>query len=32
LPAGPVRPPMVDADVEQLTQLTADLAAAGIAL
>jgi len=30
LPAGPVRPPLVDATEEQVTQLKADLAAAGL--
>ncbi len=32
LPAGPVRPPMVDATPEQLAQLRTDLAAGGIHL
>ncbi|HET6909354.1 MAG TPA: 4-hydroxy-tetrahydrodipicolinate synthase [Mycobacteriales bacterium] len=32
LPAGPVRAPMVDADAAQVAQLSADLAAAGIAI
>jgi 4-hydroxy-tetrahydrodipicolinate synthase len=32
LPAGPVRPPLVDATPEQITQLRADLIAGGIAL
>jgi 4-hydroxy-tetrahydrodipicolinate synthase len=32
LPAGPVRPPMVDATPEQLAQLRTDLAAGGISL
>ena len=32
LPAGPVRPPLVDATPEQLAQLRADLADGGIHL
>src|SRR5215213_4489284 len=32
LPAGPVRPPLVDATPEQLTQLRTDLAAGGVPL
>jgi len=32
LPAGPVRPPLVDASPEQVAQLRADLVAGGIAL
>jgi 4-hydroxy-tetrahydrodipicolinate synthase len=32
LPAGPVRPPLVDATPEQIAQLRADLVAGGIAL
>ncbi|MEU8261100.1 4-hydroxy-tetrahydrodipicolinate synthase [Micromonospora sp. NPDC048999] len=32
LPAGPVRPPMVDATADELAQLRADCAAAGLAL
>jgi 4-hydroxy-tetrahydrodipicolinate synthase len=32
LPAGPVRPPLVDATEEQVAQLKADLAAAGLKL
>src|SRR5215210_6916089 len=32
LPAGPVRPPLVDATPEQLAQLRTDLAAGGVAL
>jgi 4-hydroxy-tetrahydrodipicolinate synthase len=32
LPAGPVRPPLVDATAEQVDRLRADLAAAGVAL
>jgi 4-hydroxy-tetrahydrodipicolinate synthase len=32
LPAGPVRPPMVNATEEQVTQLKADLAAGGVSL
>jgi 4-hydroxy-tetrahydrodipicolinate synthase len=32
LPAGPVRPPLVDATPEQITQLRADLAAGGVHL
>jgi 4-hydroxy-tetrahydrodipicolinate synthase len=32
LPAGPVRPPLVDANEEQMTQLKADLAAGGVHL
>ena len=32
LPAGPVRPPLVDATPEQVAQLRIDLAAGGIAL
>jgi 4-hydroxy-tetrahydrodipicolinate synthase len=32
LPAGPVRPPLVDATPEQVEQLRADLAAGGVAL
>jgi 4-hydroxy-tetrahydrodipicolinate synthase len=32
LPAGPVRPPLVDATPEEITQLRIDLAAGGIAL
>ncbi len=32
LPAGPVRPPLVDATPEQLEQLRADLAAGGVTL
>ncbi|SFK49565.1 4-hydroxy-tetrahydrodipicolinate synthase [Geodermatophilus ruber] len=32
LPAGPVRPPLVDATPEQVVQLRADLAAGGISL
>jgi 4-hydroxy-tetrahydrodipicolinate synthase len=32
LPAGPVRPPLVDATPEQIAQLRADLAAGGISL
>jgi 4-hydroxy-tetrahydrodipicolinate synthase len=32
LPAGPVRAPMVDATEEQIAQLKADLAAAGVCL
>lgn len=32
LPAGPVRPPLVDATAEQVEQLRADLAAGGVAL
>jgi 4-hydroxy-tetrahydrodipicolinate synthase len=32
LPAGPVRPPLVDASPEQVAQLRADLTAGGIAL
>jgi 4-hydroxy-tetrahydrodipicolinate synthase len=32
LPAGPVRPPLVDATPEQVAQLRVDLAAGGIAL
>ncbi|MDQ6649903.1 MAG: 4-hydroxy-tetrahydrodipicolinate synthase [Actinomycetota bacterium] len=32
LPAGPVRPPLVDATPDQVTQLRADLAAAGLSL
>ena len=32
LPAGPVRPPLVDATPEQVAQLRADLAAGGISL
>src|SRR5919206_1478335 len=32
LPAGPVRPPLVDATPEQLVQLRADLAAGGVKL
>ncbi|MGY1712444.1 4-hydroxy-tetrahydrodipicolinate synthase [Geodermatophilus sp. SYSU D00758] len=32
LPAGPVRPPLVDATPEQLEQLRADLAAGGVVL
>jgi 4-hydroxy-tetrahydrodipicolinate synthase len=32
LPAGPVRPPLVDATEEQLAQVKADLAAAGVSV
>jgi 4-hydroxy-tetrahydrodipicolinate synthase len=32
LPAGPVRPPLVDATPEQIAQLRADLAAGGVEL
>jgi 4-hydroxy-tetrahydrodipicolinate synthase len=32
LPAGPVRPPLVDATPEQVAQLRAELTAGGIAL
>ena len=32
LPAGPVRPPLVDATPEQVDVLTTDLAAAGVSL
>src|SRR5215210_7429811 len=32
LPAGPVRPPLIDATPEQLTQLRTDLAAGGVSL
>jgi 4-hydroxy-tetrahydrodipicolinate synthase len=32
LPAGPVRPPLVDATAEQLAQLRTDLAAGGVSL
>jgi len=32
LPAGPVRPPLIDATPEQVTQLRADLIAGGVAL
>jgi 4-hydroxy-tetrahydrodipicolinate synthase len=32
LPAGPVRPPLVDATDDEVTQLRADLAAAGVTL
>ncbi len=32
LPAGPVRPPLVDATPEQVEQLRTDLAAGGVAL
>lgn len=32
LPAGPVRPPMIEATEEQVTQLKADLAAGGLSL
>jgi 4-hydroxy-tetrahydrodipicolinate synthase len=32
LPAGPVRPPLVDATPEQLEQLRTDLAAGGVPL
>jgi 4-hydroxy-tetrahydrodipicolinate synthase len=32
LPSGPVRPPLVDATEEQITQLKADLAAGGVHL
>jgi 4-hydroxy-tetrahydrodipicolinate synthase len=32
LPAGPVRPPLVDATPEQVAQLRADLAAGGVTL
>jgi 4-hydroxy-tetrahydrodipicolinate synthase len=32
LPAGPVRPPLVDATPEQVEQLRADLAAGGVQL
>jgi 4-hydroxy-tetrahydrodipicolinate synthase len=32
LPAGPVRPPLVDATPEQVAQLRRDLAAGGITL
>ena len=32
LPAGPVRPPLVDATPDQLAQLRADLAAGGVTL
>ena len=32
LPAGPVRPPMVDATPEQIAQLRADLASGGVPL
>jgi 4-hydroxy-tetrahydrodipicolinate synthase len=32
LPAGPVRPPLVDATPEQVAQLRIDLAAGGISL
>ncbi|WP_346619509.1 4-hydroxy-tetrahydrodipicolinate synthase [Blastococcus montanus] len=32
LPAGPVRPPLVDATPEQIAQLRADLAAGGVSL
>jgi 4-hydroxy-tetrahydrodipicolinate synthase len=32
LPAGPVRPPLVDATPEQIAQLRADLAAGGVHL
>ena len=32
LPAGPVRPPLVDATPEQVAQLRVDLAAGGISL
>ncbi len=32
LPAGPVRPPLVDATPEQLAQLRTDLAAGGVSL
>src|SRR5438309_1853536 len=32
LPAGPVRPPLVDATPEQIAQLRTDLAAGGVAL
>jgi 4-hydroxy-tetrahydrodipicolinate synthase len=32
LPAGPVRPPLIDATPEQIAQLRADLAAGGMSL
>ena len=32
LPAGPVRPPLVDATDDEMAQLRADCAAAGLAL